>query len=126
MTTPEPRPSDTARIWATVAVLAIVCVTVVGAYAVVPHSNNPGFVVTQLLSFAAVGVAAIRGQYSADKARESAQAADGKLDRVLNGEMQAKLEKAVHDVLDQRTPIPAVVEEPGEPAEGAHRAEEPR
>lgn len=110
-TTPETR-NDNSRIWAGVAVLAIVCATAIGVFAVVPHAANPGFVLTQILSFGGLALAAIRGQYSTDKARTEVDAANGKLDRVLNGEMDKKIERAVHKVLSEREPLPVVPADP--------------
>lgn len=93
-----------ATVVAVLGVLAIVGATVIGVLIAVPESKNPAQVVTVVLGFFGTTIPVLLTVLLGKNANQ-------KLDRVLNGEMDAKIESAVHRVLDAREPITAVVTE---------------
>jgi hypothetical protein len=95
MTTPNKQ--DSAIVTAVVAVglVAVVGATLVGVLLALPDSANPATTITIVLGFFGTIVPTVLNALLGGRANR-------KLDRVLNGEMDAKIEAAVHRVLDQR------------------------
>lgn len=78
-----------------VGIAAVIGGTIIGVLWAMPDSSNPETILVIVLGFAATIVTALGNALLGGKANE-------KLDRVLNGEMDRKIEAAVHRVLDAR------------------------
>ena len=87
-----------------VGMMAVVGGTLIGVLLALPDSGNPATTITIMLGFFGTIIPTMLNALLGGRANR-------KLDRVLNGEMDAKIEAAVHRVLDQREPIAAVLPE---------------
>lgn len=70
--------------------MIIVCVLVA-----IPDSQNPAYVLASVFGFLGIALPALLNASQGQKA-------NAKLDRVLNGEMDSKMQRNIHSVLDER------------------------
>lgn len=78
-----------------VGTLAVLGATLIGILLALPESSNPATTITIVIGFFGTIVPSVLNAVLGTRANK-------KLDRVLNGEMDAKIEDAVHRVLDER------------------------
>lgn len=90
---------------------AVVGGTCIGVLVALPDSQNPATILTIVLGFFGVIATTLsslvlggRANEKLDRASEQLDVTERKVDRVLNGEMEAKIEAVLHRVLAERQP----------------------
>jgi len=89
-------------IWAIVLFVCFIVAACVTLFIALPDSRNPLSLVSILLGTIPTTTGVIVLLANQGKTIETVDAVNTKVDRVLNGEMQGKIETAVHNVLNTR------------------------